>query len=84
MRLLHVSTFLFREFHDSHEIPPYIIASHRWAAQDGEATYKGLLKMMKKKKGRIVEGEGEGEGYKKVERFCGMYLDDEEGVCFAD
>lgn len=65
MRLLNVHTLLFKEFHDgSRDVPAYIIASHRWLAQDDEATYKIVLK----KKARDVQREG----YRKVERFCGM------------
>lgn len=63
MRLLNVHTLLFKEFTESH-FPPYIIASHRWLAQDDEATYKSLLK----------KKHVEREGYRKVERFCGMCL----------
>ncbi|KAK4493813.1 hypothetical protein PRZ48_014998 [Zasmidium cellare] len=67
MRLLNVHTLLFSEFHDGKEIPPYIIASHRWG--DDEATYKCVLK----KKARSVARAG----YRKVEAFCGLVADDD-------
>ena len=57
MRLLNIYTFVFAEFYGN-DIPPYVIASHRWSGQ--ETTHKDIKKRRNTDK----------EGYKKVEGFC--------------
>jgi hypothetical protein len=59
MRLLNVSTLDFKEFHDDATRPKYVIASHRWGAD--EATYRDV------KEGLV---DKDSAGYKKVESFA--------------
>lgn len=62
MRLLHCSTFQFSEFFDE-EVPPYIILSHRWSAE--EVSYKDFSK-----------GRGTRlAGYRKIWDFCRFVRD---------
>lgn len=58
MRLLNIDSLEFREFNDPKHIPPYLIASHRWGAD--ETTYKDVRKCR----------NTDADGYKKVEKFC--------------
>jgi hypothetical protein len=59
MRLLNVRTLEFKEFYDDATRPKYVIASHRWGAD--EATYRDVKK-------RFIHKDS--AGYKKVEAFA--------------
>jgi hypothetical protein len=41
MRLLHVATLEFKDFPDRKAVPPYVIASHRWAGTE-EVTFQDV------------------------------------------
>jgi len=61
MRLLNIETFVISEFHGS-DIPPYLIASHRWFAT--EPTFKDVCKQRNQAC----------PGYKKIQGFCEFAL----------
>lgn len=65
MRLLNIHTHTFREFHGEN-IPPYLIASHRWTAD--ETTFKDVLKKRNKSSA----------GWRKIEGFCEQARKDNE------
>jgi hypothetical protein len=58
MRLLHIKTHEFAEFNDDAQRPRYVIASHRWGAD--EAKYKDV------EQGCIKQSAG----FKKIEAFA--------------
>ncbi|KAK6440840.1 hypothetical protein LTR95_002941 [Oleoguttula sp. CCFEE 5521] len=57
MRLLNIETLKFQQFYSSP--PPYVIASHRWAAETEEITLQDVVSGCDKSKA----------GYKKLEGF---------------
>jgi hypothetical protein len=57
MRLLNIHNMEFRDFHGEN-IPPYLVASHRWTSD--EATYKDVLKRR----------NTETKGFNKIASFC--------------
>ncbi|KAK5697147.1 hypothetical protein LTR97_007282 [Elasticomyces elasticus] len=59
MRLLNVHTFRFEEYHNESDVPPYVVASHRWQAGT-EAMIEDIE----------LRRNTETKGYKKVEGFA--------------
>ena len=58
MRLLHVESLKFAQFHNDNT-PRYVIASHRWCSE-GEATFKDIHK----------DRNPDSIGYHKVQAFA--------------
>ncbi|KAK4891822.1 hypothetical protein LTR27_009674 [Elasticomyces elasticus] len=59
MRLLNVHTFRFEEYHNELNVPPYVVASHRW-----QAGTEAMIDDIKHRRNT------ETKGYKKVEGFA--------------
>ena len=77
MRLLNVHTLEFKECNhgDFDDIPPYIIASHRWSTEpQHEPKYKDVLKPKRRSKLATCPG------YKKIEGFCKIISQSNSGI----
>ncbi|KAF2167185.1 hypothetical protein M409DRAFT_22614 [Zasmidium cellare ATCC 36951] len=77
MRLLNVHTLQFQEFHDGHDVPAYIIASHRWLTPaDEEATYKCVLKKKARDFAELQESINSMFRWYRRARCCLAFLGD--------
>jgi hypothetical protein len=66
IRLLHIRTKEFKEFHDLESVPLYAILSHRWMHAQRNGKYRAL----ELSHAEFLAGTGDDRGYEKIDKAC--------------
>lgn len=71
IRLLHIESMVFQEFHDLDSVPLYAILSHRWRHAQRNGQYRALEISY----AEFLANSGDDRGYRKIENACEVVSD---------